>query len=195
MCKQFCRMVLALAAISSSMSPCSGVDNPLVDYRGFAQQVQEVEAIRAERLVSEEKFIELMADKSIVILDARSEAKFAALHVKGAKNLSFPEFTEETLAKIIPNKETRVLIYCNNNFTNQQEAFPSKSFRAALNVHTFNALYSYGYKNIYELKPLLDFEKTAIKFEGPLAKQPVVQQSRREPTFTNNLGQRAQVRP
>lgn len=187
MCKQFCRMALVLAAISSSMPQGLCVDNPLVDYRGFAQQVQDVEAIRAERLVSEEKFIELMADKSIVILDARSESKFAALHVKGAKNLSFPEFTEETLAKIIPTKETRVLIYCNNNFTNQQEAFPSKSLRAALNVHTFNALYSYGYKNIYELQPLLDFEKTTIEFEGPLAKQPVNQRCRRVQNVNTNI--------
>ena len=66
------------------------------------------------------------------------------------------DFDEQTLSRIIPSKNTTVLIYCNNNFRNEPEAFPTKAIKASLNVHSFNALVSYGYKNVYELAPLLD---------------------------------------
>ena len=36
------------------------------------------------------------------------------------------------------------------------------------NIHTFNALYSYGYRNVYELGPLIDISKAKIEFEGSL---------------------------
>jgi phage shock protein E len=103
-----------------------------------------------------------------VVLDARSGEKFALLHVRGARNLSLPDMTAEELAKVIPSKSTRILIYCNNNFRNQPAAFPSKVLNAALNIHTFNVLYAYGYTNVYELGPLIDVGNTRIAFEGTL---------------------------
>jgi len=62
-----------------------------------------------------------------------------------------------------------VLIYCNNNFLNQQQAFRTKAPVASLNIYTFNVLYSYGYHNVYELGPLLDIKKSKLGFEGMLA--------------------------
>ena len=72
----------------------------------------------------------------------------------------------DELARIIPSRDTRILIYCNNNFLNERAAFPSKLPAASLNVHTFNVLFAYGYRNVYELGPLIDIEKTRIVFEG-----------------------------
>ena len=101
-----------------------------------------------------------------MVLDARSAEKFRLLHVMGARNLSLPDMTAEELARVIPTKSTRVLIYCNNNFLNAPGAFPSKVLSASLNVYTFNVLYSYGYANVYELGPLLDINVTGLKFAG-----------------------------
>jgi hypothetical protein len=36
---------------------------------------------------------------------------------------------------------------------------------AALNIPTFITLYTYGYRNVYELEPLLDLEATVIPME------------------------------
>jgi hypothetical protein len=58
------------------------------------------------------------------------------------------------------------LIYCNNNFVGQQKAFPTKIPTASLNLSTYIALYSYGYRNIYELGPLLDVKTSKLDFEG-----------------------------
>ena len=87
------------------------------------------------------------------------------LHVRGAINLSFPDIAVVTLAERLPDKNARILIYCNNNFINDESAFPSKKPNASLNLSTYIALYSYGYRNVYELGPLLDVKTTAIPLE------------------------------
>ena len=87
-----------------------------------------------------------------IILDARSKEKYDLMHIKGALNLSFPDITVESLEQMLPDKKARILIYCNNNFVGEEKAFPSKAARASLNLSTYIALYSYGYRNVYELR-------------------------------------------
>ena len=53
--------------------------------------------------------------------------------------------------KIIPSKTTRILIYCNNNFSDNVAPIMLKRVELALNVPTFVNLWGYGYENIYEL--------------------------------------------
>ncbi len=142
------------------------IPNRLIDYDGFMKNAAEVAKLREQRRVTEEEFIRMAAEPGTVVFDARSAAMFARLHVKGAKHLSLPDVTAEELAKIIPDKTARILIYCNNNFLNQPEAFPGKFAPASLNIYTFNTLHSYGYTNIYELGPLIDYGKTKLPFEG-----------------------------
>jgi hypothetical protein len=146
--------------------------NPFIDYASFQDNVRRVGELRRDRLVSEAQFRRMAADRDTVVLDARSATMYSLLHVKGAKNLSFPDITAETLAQLIPSRSTRILIYCNNNFLNAPGAFPTKAFAASLNVHTVNALYSYGYTNVYELGPLIDVNDTKIQFERAAAPAP-----------------------
>ncbi|MBU1311183.1 MAG: rhodanese-like domain-containing protein [Gammaproteobacteria bacterium] len=142
------------------------IPNRLIDYALFAQNVSEVATLRRQHRISETQFIAMAQQQDVVILDARSERMFNRLHVKGAVNLSFPDFTEQELAKIIPSKNTTILIYCNNNFNNAPSSFPVKTPAASLNVHTYTALHSYGYQNIHELGPSLDVTTTAIELVG-----------------------------
>ena len=104
-----------------------------------------------------------------VILDARSKERYDQLHIRDAVNLSFPDIAFDSLARIFPDKEVRILIYCNNNFINAQQPFPAKIASAALNPSTYAALYNYGYRNVYELGPLLEMRTARIRFEGLLA--------------------------
>ncbi|MGH9867941.1 MAG: rhodanese-like domain-containing protein [Candidatus Polarisedimenticolia bacterium] len=161
-------VVLAGLILCSGSIYVEDIPNRLIDYDAFEDQVAVVGKIRKERRITEKEFIRMAARRSTVILDARSTEKFNLLHVKGATHLSLPDFTAEELARIIPSKDTRVLIYCNNNFLNEPTAMASKVSPASLNIHTFNALYSYGYRNVYELGPLIDISKAKIEFEGSL---------------------------
>ena len=156
-----------LCLLLSSLAACAAeIPNRLIDYPAFERNVGKVGKLRAQQRVSEEEFIRMAADPKTVILDARSAEMFGVLHVRGARNLSLPDITADELARVIPSKSTRVLIYCNNNFLNAPKAFATKTPSASLNIHTFNVLFSYGYTNVYELGSLIDIRNAKLQFDG-----------------------------
>lgn len=147
--------------------------NPAIDMDGYLKIAAEAAQHRTSHRVTEEDFIKMSQEKGTIILDARSKEMYDLMHVKGAINLTFPNIDIESLKKTLPNKEVRILIYCNNNFTDPTkpagtgiaaQAFRSKNATASLNISTFIALYSYGYKNVYELAPLVDPAKSKLSF-------------------------------
>ncbi len=162
--------------------------NPAIDFKGYLKVAAEADTPRSTRRVTEEEFIKMSGEKDTVILDARSKELYDVLHIKGAIHLSFPDIAIESLKKTFPDKNAKILIYCNNNFIvgapsgvtipvpgpGQQPglaakaavAFPSKTPTASLNISTYTALYNYGYKNVYELAPLVDPTKSALTFES-----------------------------
>ena len=72
----------------------------------------------------------------------------------------------DSLAKVLPDRNTRILIYCNNNFAGAEGPFPMKAASASLNLATYIALYNYGYRNVYELGPLIDIKASRLTFES-----------------------------
>jgi phage shock protein E len=143
-----------------------GQDNPAIDMPGYLRVAAEAAEHRATRRLSEAEFIRMSREPRTVVLDARSREKFDELHIKGAVNLSFPDITAEKLRAVIPGRHTRVLIYCNNNFVNAEGPFPTKLPSASLNLSTYIALYNYGYRNVYELAPLIDPETSRLEFRS-----------------------------
>ncbi len=163
------RVTLALVLVSGLASlhvhsQSRDIPNRLIDYPGFMAVAKEVSGLREERRLSEEEFIEMSKEQGTIILDSRSLAKYQKMHIAGAVNLNFPDIAEETLGQVIPSRQTRVLIYCNNNFVNAPESFPTKGPRASLNIPTFITLYVYGYRNIYELGPVVDPATSKLSF-------------------------------
>ena len=159
------RFLFGALVLFAGVAQAQKIPNPLIDYSAFEKGVELVGLTREKFRVAESEFVRMSRDPETVILDARSSEKFALLHVAGAKNLSLPDITAEELERVIPSKSTRVLIYCNNNFLNEPNAFPSKDLSASLNVYTMNVLFAYGYANVYELGPLIDIRKSLIPFE------------------------------
>lgn len=139
------------------------VDNPAIDMAGYLRVAAEAAQHREDRRISEEDFIRMSREAGTVVLDARSREKFDELHVRGALHLDFSDIAVDSLRRLIPDRNTRILIYCNNNFRGAERAFPTKIARASLNLSTFIALYSYGYTNVYELGPLLDAGSTKLE--------------------------------
>ncbi len=163
------RSSIACAVAASALvsyGETNNIPNSLIDYDTFLSHAVDVGRLRSERRVTEEQFIGMASEPGTVIFDARSDDKYARLHIAGAKHLSFPEITADELAKIFQTKSTRILIYCNNNFLNAPRTFATKAAPASLNIHTFNTLFNYGYTNVYELGPLIDIRKAKLKFEG-----------------------------
>ena len=139
---------LLLATAVAAPAPADGdaaaaIPNPQIDMPGFLEAAQAAAEHRRTHRVSEEEFLRMMAEPGTLVLDARSAEKYGQLHVRGATNLSFPDITIESLARVVPDPGTRVLIYCNNNFSGAEKPFPAKMVSASLNLSTYVALYDY----------------------------------------------------
>src|SRR5262245_5851469 len=112
------------------------IETPSIDMPGYLRVAAEAAAHRERHRVTEREFARLARLPDTVILDARSREKYDLLHVAGAINLSFPDIAVATLRQRIPNRSTRILIYCNNNFVDTPP-FPTKLPTASLNLSTF----------------------------------------------------------
>ena len=154
----------AAAQVAPDGDAAAAIVNPAIDPAAFLRVAGQALGHRARHRVSEAEFIRMSREPGTVVLDTRSKARFDELHVAGAVHLSFPDIAVDSLAALLPDKSVRILIYCNNNFRGAEGPFPSKLPSASLNLPTYVALYDYGYRNVYELGPLIDIDKTAIPF-------------------------------
>jgi len=156
------RKTLLLAAILAA-SPALAQTNPLIDYPGFQALTAEVGPQRAERLLPFAAFKAEAAKPEVLLLDARSKDAFARGHIAGAVNLPFTDFTADSLAAVVgANPDRPILIYCNNNFSNNRAPVPTKARPLALNIQTFINLVGYGYANVWELGDVVDFDDPAV---------------------------------
>ncbi len=133
-----------------------------IDYPGYRRVVERMAEQRDERRLNEAEFVAAMELVGTVVLDARSREAFSRRHVRGAINLPLTDFHAASLAAAIPSKRTPVLIYCNNNFSGDDHAFPAQVARAALSLATWTTLRAYGYCNLFELSGRHDLQKTRI---------------------------------
>lgn len=141
---------LALSAPLAAQA--AEASEPQIDYGGFALLTDKVATIRSERLLTLAEFEARASDADALVLDTRSAAAFAMGHIEGAVNLPFSDFTEESLREVIgTNKGRPILIYCNNNFSDDVTPVPLKKAPLALNIPTFVNLVGYGYTNVWEL--------------------------------------------
>ncbi len=164
-------LILGISFLSlNAFGQKDAIPNPNIDMKGFLRVAREAAKHRESRRLTEDEFISMSKEPGVIVLDARSKEKYDELHVAGALNLSFPDITVASLQSTLPDKNARILIYCNNNFLNAERPFPTKSADASLNLSTYISLYSYGYRNIYELGPLLDINTTKLALVPTTAK-------------------------
>jgi phage shock protein E len=163
--KQRFALVFALvlvASLGASAQKTRDIPNPSIDMKAFLNASRDAARHRETRRLTEDDFIRMSKEPGVIILDARSQRRYDELHIRGAVNLSFPDITVDSLAELLPDKNATILIYCNNNFVNAAP-FPVKAAAASLNLSTYVSLYTYGYRNVYELGPLLDAETTKLE--------------------------------
>jgi phage shock protein E len=156
------RPLAAMLLLTAACAASAQDRNPQIDYAGFEQLTGKVANHRASRLVSWSEFERAAKQPDVLILDARSADAYAAGHIKGAVNLPFTDFTAESLAQTIGDRDRPILIYCNNNFTDDQPPVMKKAIELALNIQTFINLVGYGYPNVRELNEVVDFRDPKI---------------------------------
>lgn len=174
------KLIIAVLAtnVLSGIAQTKNYTPAKVDFDAYEKLVSEVKEHRKSHLVSLESFLKMAKEPNVVIIDTRSDAMYKSKHIKGAVHLNFSDFTQKNLARIIKSKDTKVLIYCNNNLDKDEDNFPTKAYvpasldknekalTLALNIPTYINLYGYGYKNVYELDELVSVYDQRLKFEG-----------------------------
>jgi len=182
-------VLLVLLGAHAGLAQTPSYPKAKVSFDDFKGLVAEVEAHRASRLVDLDTFLKMSKEPGVIILDSRSAFRYERVHVQGAKHLAFTDFTQDALARVIPSFETKILIYCNNNFDGDQVDFASKvalprpfsnspvgvqmavqakPIMMALNIPTYINLYGYGYRNVYELDELVNVNDPRIVFAGSM---------------------------
>jgi hypothetical protein len=152
-----------------SQQPSPG-DNPQIDFPGYVEMAAQVQTTRANRLVDHATFEAMAAREDVLLLDARSAEAFALGHIDGAVNLPLPDFTAQSLAEVIGEDPNRaILIYCNNNFSNDVTPVVRKVITLALNIQTMINLVGYGYPNVHELGEVVDFTEPRVRWVTSMA--------------------------
>jgi phage shock protein E len=154
----------AVPAIAQPVRQAVQRDNPLIDYPGFRRLAAQVQPYRQTRLIRWAEFDRLRAERNVLILDARSESAFRQGHIAGAVNLPLPDFNAQSLRRLIGRTDRPILIYCNNNFSNNREPVVTKMLPLALNIQTFINLVGYGYRNVRELNDVIDFNDPRVRW-------------------------------
>lgn len=161
----------APAAAQNAADRIADGSNPQIDYAAYVNLVAEVESLRAQRLLSMAGFRRVLDQQpDVLLLDARSAAAFAAGHIEGAINLPLPDFTPAALAAVIGADQNRpILIYCNNNFSDDMYPIARKVISVSLNTQTFVNLFAYGYRNVWELGETVPTATPQVGWTGTMA--------------------------
>jgi hypothetical protein len=180
-------VLFMLADASLAQSSNTNYPKSKVSFEDFSGLMGEVAAHRSSRLIDLNTFLKMSQEPGVIILDSRSTNRFERIRIAGARHLAFTDFNQASLGQVIPSFDTKILIYCNNNFEGNPVDFVSKIARPrpqpgtaeasqfstearprmmALNIPTYINLYGYGYRNVYELDELVNVNDPRITFEG-----------------------------
>jgi phage shock protein E len=157
-------VALALLAGTAHAQKAGETTKAQIDYRGFKTLTSTLDSYRSDRLISLDDFKRMAREPNTIILDARSASAYARGHLRGAINLPFTDFTAAALRDALGTPNVRILIYCNNNFSNNAQPVILKSAPLALNIPTFINLVGYGYRNVYELGEVIDFNSPQVEW-------------------------------
>jgi phage shock protein E len=160
--KRTCLVTFVFALAMSAPIAAKVPPNPQIDYPGFERLAHDVAPVREARLLDLAAFNDMAAKSGAIILDARSANAFAQGHIDGAINVPLTDFTADALAAALPDSNRAILIYCNNNFSNNTPPVMLKSAPVSLNIQTFINLAAYGYHNVYELSQVVDFDDPKV---------------------------------
>lgn len=122
-------------------SPSHAVDP--VSFDEYKHGIQKIDWKAHE--ISFEQFKKESQNSGVVILDLRSEPEYQEGHFKGAR-LMGADIKEEKLKQLVPNKQSKIIVYCTNTF------FPSR--RISLNNVCLPQLIALGYPNVFVIEEI-----------------------------------------
>lgn len=137
-------LLSALAMVCVLAAPDGGTVE--VSPREFYQAAADDQAAGEPKTALADEVARWLAEGSALLVDLRSKEDFAREHLSGAVNLPATELTDERVAKVVPSKTTRVVVYCDD------QLMPTR--KVALTTFGAPALRRLGYTKVLVLEPL-----------------------------------------
>jgi len=183
--------VVAQAAESAKKE--AGVSSsPAIQAFEYHKAAEKLDNLRESRKVDMTTITRMMQDKNTILLDTRGDADFNRLHIRGAKHLSYADMTTDRLAEMFPDKNTRIIVYCDAAIMSPMTRMMPLSSNAFVDMHM------YGYTNVYEMRSMMTIqphqqrcqEILDIPFEGDSA---VVAEKKRNSAYRSMLALETQA--
>ncbi len=140
-------LLVALIILPSSKSFSQDAPKIVLPSKEFHEEAVRLEADRAKHTLKLDGLLkELKSSEKKVIIDLRGEDAYQKEHITDAINIPMEKLTEDYLAKVIPDKNTKIIIYCDNTF------FPVRSI--AITTYGYPTLRKLGYSNVFDIESL-----------------------------------------
>lgn len=118
----------------------------------YYKKAEALSEFRRSRQVGINEAEKMLGDKNTILLDTRGDDDFKKIHIRGARHLSYADFTSDRLAKLLPDKNSRIIIYCDAAImTPLTRMMP-------LSTNAFVDLHMQDYKNLYEIRSISDIQ-------------------------------------
>lgn len=155
-------IALIAAGLFIMLGACEQVEAQETKAASFTRDLTPALAHRTTHLVDLDTFLQLSREANTVILDTRTPEEFARWHLFGAVNLPLSDMTLLKLADAVADRETRILIYGDENI---REIAGREDFDVStlpINLLTYISLHRYGYYDIYELGEIASRSDTRL---------------------------------
>jgi phage shock protein E len=136
---------IVLILLCAPMQLAAG-EQQKIDSKQYHEKALAAHEVQKKHTVSVDRFIELSKQEGAVILDVRSKAAFDRGHLDGALHLGAAITTEEKMRSLLPSKDSKLLIYCDNSLSAELTR------RMSLTDMMFPLIYQFGYENLYQLQ-------------------------------------------
>ena len=122
------KKILLLITVFLFFCGCTNNNNKVTTYTGN-QEVNSAQLITYDEAKK-------MKENGAIILDVRTIEEYNEKHIEGAILLSQATINEENAKKIIPTKNTTIIVYCRSG---------ARSYQAGITLKNL------GYVNVYDL--------------------------------------------
>jgi len=72
------------------------------------ENIENVTILTAEQVIEK-----ILADPELIVIDSRKKTEYLKGHIEGAINILNTKLKQEDLERIVPDKDSEILFYCN----------------------------------------------------------------------------------
>lgn len=150
---------IVLVGVFSYCSSCYSLDDSVKKVISPEEFYNSALSEEWNRFASFESVLKWLKRGDVLIIDVRPQYDFDEYHISGAINLPLTDITRGSLARVVPSKGSRIVIYCDNNF-----AYPAR--RLALTTMAYPTIKQLGYSNTFILESSDSLDEFPLPLEG-----------------------------